>query len=224
MEKREKSRRWTRRYRDKLRSILPKKRKLEFQESYLGIEERWSIISRHLPVGKSWILDVGSNLGDTARRAAALGHVVVGVEAERHLVERAIKIVPPNVALMTGRVDPEFFRSMPHFDVVLLLSILHRLWAVHGRRYAEECLTASLEKTDRVLIEGAVRHQRYTQYGKEAPEFESNDLDAGIAWHLQWLKALAPSPDWTVKSIGSVSASEREPYRPLFLLSPAGTE
>lgn len=219
MEGREMRPPWTRRYRDKLSRLLRRKHKLEFQESHLGIEDRWLIISRHLPDQKSWILDVGSNLGDTAGRVAERGHIVIGVEAERHLVERAIKLVPPNVALMTGRVDPDFFRTMPRFDVVLLLSVLHRIWAVNGRRFAEECLTACIEKSDRVLIEGAVRHQRYTQYGEEAPGFESNNLDAAVAWHVQWLGGLAMSSSLTVNYLGHVAASAREPRRPLFLLS-----
>lgn len=210
------------RYRKKLRMLFRKRRKSAFQESHLGIEERWTIIARHLPDRKSWILDVGSNLGDTARRAAEIGHIVVGVESEKHLVQRAIEMVPPKVALMTGTVDPDFFRSMPRFDVVFLLSVVHRIWAVKGRRFAEECLTACLGKTDRIIIEGAVRHERYTQYGKETPEFESNNLAAGIDWHTEWLVALARPGDWEVKYLGYVPHSVKEPHRPLFLLSARG--
>ena len=198
---------------------MPTHRKSEFQESHFGIEERWSIISNHLPERKSWILDVGSNLGDTARRAAELGHVVVGVEAERRLVERAIKIVPPMVALMTGTVTPEFFRVMPRFDVVFLLSVLHRIWAVQGRRFAEDCLNACLEKTDRIIVEGAIRHQRYSEYGREVPEFESSDIEAAVAWHTRWFTDLAEPPAWNVQYLGRVPASAKEPHRPLFLLS-----
>jgi SAM-dependent methyltransferase len=191
-----------------------------FQEKHFGIEQRWSIISAHLPRHKSWILDVGSNLGDTARRAAEIGHIVVGVEVERHLVERAVRKIPDNVALMVGRADPPFFESMPPFGAVLLLSVIHRIWAVGGRSFAEECMRSCMQKTNLIIMEGAVRHRRYIDHGKDPPDFESNNLDAGIAWHLQWLRTLADSSrSWRIESVGHVPHSTKEPYRPLFVLS-----
>ncbi len=193
-----------------------------FQETYLGLEERWRLVSPLLPQDPAWVLDIGANLGDTARRAAAMGHTVIGVEVSRSLVLRASESAPPRVAFMAAKVTPELLHQMPRFATVFLFSVLHRIWALQGREVAENCLQACMAKTPCLLVEGAVRHERYMDKGHAPPEFESNDLDQGVEWHLEWFQRLAPGSGWKVTHLGSVPSSPSEPHRPVFALEEPG--
>lgn len=191
---------------------------MAFQNRHSGINARWELLAPHLPQQPSWGLDIGSNLGDTAYRAAALGHTMIGLETSRKLVMRATAAAPRNVAFMVGEASPDSLSRMPRFAFIFMLSVLHRIWAVGGRSYAENCFRASMDKAELILFEGSMRHARYQDCGQDPPDFESNNIDAAISWHMDWLTGLSSPHGWTVKHLGAVPCSVKEPYRPLFLL------
>jgi SAM-dependent methyltransferase len=180
------------------------------------VDYRWNLIRPHLPGAPSWLLDVGSNDGDTCRRAAALGHHALGLEISPQFVMRANRRAHPNVAFMTTSVSPDTLSSMPQFDAVFLLSVVHRIWAFEGRKHAEGCVRAAFRKTGLLFFEGVVRHVRYTDKGQPAPEFPDEDLSRGREWHLDWLKVLAPS-GWRIDHIGDVHPLNGNAPRLLFV-------
>lgn len=195
-----------------------KKKRIQFQEKHKGIEKRWQILSPYLPNKSSWLLDVGSNLGDTCNRASALGHYVVGLEPDEVIFRRALENKNKQTAFFQMGVDPELIKTMPNFDAIFLLSVIHRIWAINGQDVAEKCLQALIEKTDLIFIEGSMRHQRYEEFGNVPPSFESNNLDECIVWHKEWLKKLIPNDTWEIIELGYVPHTIKEPHRPLFLL------
>lgn len=191
------------------------KRRPTYQAKYRGHEERWKLICPWLPNEPTWMLDVGSNLGETARRAASLGHYVLGVEIDATLVSRCARNVVPNAAFMLAPVDELFLKHMPRFPVIFLLSVFHRIWALRGKVAAESTLRHLIRSSDVLIIESSSKHKRYLGQEDVTPPFQSDVIESAVDWHLELVGSLA-GDEFEVKHLGNVPCTAGEPLRPLF--------
>lgn len=199
-----------------LNIFAKKKRRRTAFSGVHDVESRWKLVAPYLPSSASWMLDIGSNDGDTCRRAALLGHYVLGVEVQKNEVEQACRFVDKNVAYMFANVTPSYISSLPKFDVIFLLSVIHRMWAINGREYAEECIRECFNKADLLVIEGVVTYRRYTDKGQPPPDFQDSDVVSGVAWHEKWLTDLS-SKDWAINFAGEVRPHNQSASRLIFI-------
>ncbi len=120
---------------------------------------------------------------------------------------------------MHAIVSPDFLQRLPRFDVIFLFSVIHRIWATEGRSFAEECLSLCLRRASVIVYEGVVWHDRYTDMGAAPPEFTDGDVEAGMAWHSEWLTRLAPA-GCRIDYLGAVQPLNGNPPRIVFVLRP----
>lgn len=183
-----------------------------FGSKHASFLERNTMIADGMPKPMSWVLDIGSNLGDTSNFLAEKGHVVLGVEKFEKEYKTARENAHHHAAFLCSGATPEFVRSGVTWDAILLLSVLHRLYAFEGEDFMKDVLKACGEKSGHLFIEGSTRHQRYCDHGQPAPDFVDLDIEAADAWH-QALFAEALGEGWQVPKVIKLDCSTDEPYR-----------
>lgn len=191
---------------------------LNFERKHASFEQRNQLIADNLPHPGSWVLDVGSNTGFTTRFLGDLGHFVLGVEKMEREYVNARKIAGPTSAFMHVDVTPQFFESSPRWSAILLLSVLHRIYAFDGEAAMRDVLRQCGEKTDALFIEGSTRHARYCDQGQPRPGFPNLDNAAAAAWH-ETLFAQTLGDTWEIKSQHLLEHTRKEKHRILFYLT-----
>lgn len=193
---------------------------LRFNNKHASFEERNRLIAGRLPHEKSWILDVGSNTGYTTKYLGDLGHFALGVEKMNDEFNAAKKIQGETSAFMRVGVSPDFFRHGPHWSAILLLSVLHRIYAFEGEEFMRSVLAECAKKTDNLFIEGSTRHARYKDQGNPRPDFIEHDIESVSNWHEAMFSEVLGDA-WTVRSRDVLEHTKKEPHRILFHLSKA---
>lgn len=185
---------------------------MRFAGRHSSFVKRNTMITDSLPKSVSWVLDVGSNTGETTDFLSEKGHVVLGLEKMEPEYKEAMSSANFQSAFIRVGVSPEFIRSSVNWDAILLLSVLHRLYAFEGEEFMKSVLFECGQKTDNLFVEGSTRHARYIDKGSKAPGFEDLDTVAAAAWHENMFKEVL-GPDWIVPKAISLENSEREPIR-----------
>lgn len=192
----------------------------QFQDKRQGMDERWQSIRKFvenkLEDPDNIILDVGSNLGDTVNRLTNLGFKAVGLEYDAALVKESRIRGHADSEFKVAEVNPDYINNLENYDIVLLLSVMHRMWALKSKAFAESCLKEFSKKTNNIYFEGALGLQRYLGNKREIPNFENNSVDGGSIWHKQWLKQNLTEGKWNINYLGVVPHTSSEPYRVLF--------
>lgn len=173
------------------------------------------MIAAELSKPQSWILDIGSNIGQTSNFLASKGHFVVGVEKfeKEHRISCARSA--DGTAFMRTSVTPEFIRTTLQWDAILLLSVLHRIYAFEGEEFMRSVLRACGEKTNHLFIEGSTRCARYTDQGSPPPPFADFDTADAERWHQALFRAEL-GDGWQVSPAKVLAHSKSEPYRLFF--------
>ncbi|WP_227270204.1 methyltransferase domain-containing protein [Roseobacter weihaiensis] len=190
---------------------------LRFHNKHASFEKRNKLIADRLPHRNSWVLDVGSNTGFTTKYLGELGHFAIGVEKMQEEFNAARKIQGDTSAFMRVGVSPAFFENSPQWSAILLLSVLHRIYAFDGEEVMRSVLSECGRKTDTLFIEGSTRHARYKDQGQPAPDFTEHDVEAAAAWH-EALFASVLGEDWTVEAKDVLEHTRKEPHRILYHL------
>lgn len=190
---------------------------LEFQTKHKSFKERNQLIADNLPHKSSWILDVGSNTGHTSRFLSDLGHFVIGVEKMEPEYKAAQEIQGPTTAFMNVNASAEFFRNGPHWCAILLLSVLHRMYALEGDEFMRQSLLECAQKTDNLFIEGSTSLKRYVGTKSPKPGFIHQNVDSADAWHRDIFKQVL-GESWEVKSQNVLEHTDRERFRILYHL------
>ena len=191
------------------------RRYLNFGSRHASFHGRNELIADGLPRAHCWILDVGTNIGQTANMLAGRGHYVVGVEkfAKEHQI--ACRNSVEGAAFMRASVTPELIRSSPTWDAILLLSVLHRSYAFEGEASMRTILNACGERKSHLFIEGSTRHKRYMDGGHPAPAFTDFDVEDATRWHHELFRDEL-GKGWTISPVKVLKHSKNEPYRLLF--------
>lgn len=190
---------------------------LDFGSRHASIEMRDKLVSNYLPKPPGWVLDVGSNLGKTSNLLASHGHYVLGVECKHQEWARSCARARPGAAFMNKSVTPEMIKSSKGWDAILLLSVLHRIYAYEGPDSMIAVLAACGQRTNNILIEGSTRHARYANKKQLVPEFVDHDLESAKEWHRDIFRSALDSA-WEEKHVEMLSCSSSEPYRLFFCL------
>ena len=183
-----------------------------FGSKHASFERRNALILESLPKQQSWVLDVGSNLGDTSNYLAEEGHVVLGIEKMEPEYRRALAGANPMAAFLCTGATPAFMRSTVDWDAILLLSVLHRLYAFEDETFMRDVLFECGQKSAHLFIEGSTRHERYSDHGSPAPDFPDLDVAASDAWHQALFRDVLGN-GWSVPEGVRLECSKAEPYR-----------
>ncbi|MEO9652465.1 MAG: hypothetical protein ABJ360_18035 [Roseobacter sp.] len=191
---------------------------LKFQNKHASFETRNQLIADRLPHENSWVLDVGSNTGHTTKFLGGLGHFAIGVEKMEEEYKAARKIAGDTSAFLHAGVSPSFFANSPQWSAILLLSVLHRIYAFEGEPFMRSVLGECAKKTDDLFVEGSTRHARYKDQGQPAPDFVELDVTSADNWH-EALFAQVLGAAWELQSKHVLEHTKKEPHRILYHLS-----
>lgn len=191
---------------------------LKFQNKHASFEKRNSLIGDRLPPAPAWVLDVGSNTGFTTKYLGALGHYAIGIEKMKAEYKNAHNNAGETSAFLRADVSPAFFRHSPHWSAILLLSVLHRIYALDGEETMRSVFACCAEKTDVLFVEGSTRHARYTDQGQPAPDFVEHEIASAGAWHEALFNEVLGS-NWQLESKHVLEHTKKEPHRILYHLT-----
>jgi len=205
-----------------VKSIVRKKKNkkrepLDFAAMHASFQERNNFIAERLGTPPKWVLDIGSNQGDTCNALAKHGHFALGVEMFSEEWRQASVNAHPHAAFLNVSASPKFIESAPRWDAVLLLSVLHRVYAFSGKEEMLQLLIACGKKSEQLFVEGSTRHARYTDLGEQPPNFTDLDVESADNWHRKiFLESLGA--EWEIAHTAFLRCSESEPYRILYFL------
>jgi len=191
--------------------------KLDFSTEHRSFLLRNKMIRDALPERRCWILDVGSNTGETTRFLAASGHMVIGVEKFQEEYSEAVRKPQLGAGFLLAEVGSGFFEQAPSWDAILLLSVLHRIYASEGESVMRKVLEDCGKVAQNIFLEGSIRHSRYMDLGHEAPGFEDLQEASSFAWHKQLVDDCL-GEDWKIIDYKSLPCTENEPVRLYFHL------
>ena len=120
-------------------------------------DERWQAVSQVLrDYGVRNLLDIGCAEGWFVRRAAAdCNCFAIGIEATDTAIVGELARLHDRVqraATVRAFMTPEAIRSLPQFDAVLCLSVLHHVIRAFGIAAAEQFLRALSTRVNKVLV------------------------------------------------------------------------
>jgi O-antigen chain-terminating methyltransferase len=122
-----------------------------------GCSDRWTVIREVISQSPGPVLDLGCAEGYYVRRIAGeLGCLALGVDADLRRLTIAQDLSLLNKSERAGfvyaRLTPEFLATLPVFDTVIFLSVLHHVMYEHGEDYARNFLKIIRSKTARSLV------------------------------------------------------------------------
>jgi hypothetical protein len=183
-------------------------------------DERWRAISKVLRAHDVRnLLDVGCAEGWFVRRAAAEhGCFAIGIEATDTVIVGELTRLHDRVqraATIRAFMTPDAIRSLPQFDAVLCLSVLHHVIRGFGVPTAEQFLRALATRVKKVLVfeVGTGDETSWTPFlpeashGKAGQETFVRDLLEHCGFH-------------NIEVIGETAAYHREVSRLLFTAEP----
>ena len=147
------------------------------------MQERWSAIHAELPETPVSVLDAGCNAGFYVIESAKLGHFAAGLDSPEFaivltIVKNALGL--PNVLPIPMTLDPDNVRSLPTFDVVIVLQVFHHLCAAYGADEASGILRQLWGKSRRKLIFETEPSARAEEPFRSAMPDMGNDSEAWV--------------------------------------------
>jgi SAM-dependent methyltransferase len=186
---------------------------LNFSHNHKGLEYRNKLILQNILSGNT-ILDVGSNTGETSNFFYTNGFSVIGIEKSYNEFNYAVEHFGNKIKFINESLTKEFLKKHQHWDHVLLLSVIHRIFSQEGLPYVKQILKEISEKTNSIFVEGSIRHERYRGKSKCTPDFVNLNVESAVEWHLDLFNSALEN--FEIKFIQQIPCSEKEPFRILF--------
>jgi SAM-dependent methyltransferase len=181
-----------------------------------GTEERWKLIDANLDESDRSLFDVGCNVGQFTARAAQRGIFSVGADLQLPAVAEALKSNggQANLAFGNWSFSPDNIRGIPHFDVILCLSVHHYWHRAYGEEQCWEMVRHLARSAGKFFFEPSVRLKKY---GQTPP----TGFVEGNSAHLEdRIREEITGPlGKSVVFLGETEAPGDERFRPLFLIT-----
>ncbi len=151
-------------------------------------EDRLTIIRNHLPANSKSVIDLGSNAGYYLFRLAELGYLCHGLESDPDLVHfTSLSIYLLNskgISCECGKLTSSYVKSMPYYDVVLCLSVMHHIILAEGVDLANEIIKGLALRTNHVMLfEMGQSNEEKADWSRKLPKMEPNPQ----IWISEWL-------------------------------------
>jgi SAM-dependent methyltransferase len=116
--------------------------------------DRWNVIKDNLPSNDYIsVLDIGCKSGFFCIKMAKMGHFVTGIEVESthnsFLNNTKIVLGLNNFLIGNLLIDPKNIKSLPNYDVILLLNVFRHFCNSFGGDAAKEMLAILYNKTNK---------------------------------------------------------------------------
>lgn len=184
-----------------------------------GCSDRWAVISKVLAEGPCTVLDLGCAEGYFVSRAAKeFGCFSLGVDADvrRLTIAQDLNLEDGNerAGFMYAHITLDFLNTLPRFDVVILLAVLHHVMYEHGVDYAHEFMKRVRAKTGASLI------FEMGQSNETAMGWAPLLPDMGAHPH-EWVKGFLLSSGFSsVIKAGETDAYQSSARRGVFIANP----
>jgi len=159
------------------------------------VDKRLRAITSHVDLKGKSILDLGCSGGYFSFRLSPTARYVLGIDADKKLVEQNQKIVVSrnftNLEFRHATITPNLINSLPDFDVILFLSVFHHM------------LTASeaYEWNDTRRQQDAIITMVLIREKCKILVFEMGYPDEGYEWCTR-LPVMSPNPErWIIHNI-----------------------
>jgi SAM-dependent methyltransferase len=166
------------------------------------------------------VLDIGCNEGLITNHFSELGKFAVGIDISPFFARTILRQlhaakVP---AFGTLKLTPESVRTLPTFDMMLVLSVHHWWVKEYGDRVAQDMVKSLIERTRRyVVLEFASIRDKY---GYPEGRFVDNDEQSVTRYARRWLEEVDPGLE--IKYLGTNrETTGRERLRHLMLVTKA---
>lgn len=123
--------------------------------SRVDFEQRWEILSSHLPPNARNAADIGCYEGAITKRSAKEGLFTLGIEREADRVSLARRQVrnQRNCHILEWDIDPGDVDQLPSFDVIFLLTVYYHWVNQYGFKEAEDMLRTLKDKAGTLFLE-----------------------------------------------------------------------
>jgi cyclopropane fatty-acyl-phospholipid synthase-like methyltransferase len=181
--------------------------------------DRWNMVEGCIrATGAKTLIDLGCAEGYFVERAAsACGCIALGVDTDVRRLSLAQASATLNrvhgAGFMYADLTLEFIDTLPVFDGVLLMSVLHHVMYEHGVDYARDYLRRLRPKAGRFMIfEMGQSDETENEWSRLLPDM-GNDPHA---WIAEFLKQVGFGG---VKELDSTDAYQGKTKRAVFLLT-----
>lgn len=183
-------------------------------------EDRWKLIHDVMTAHEcKSVVDLGCSEGYYVLQSAKAGiGFCVGVDFDlRRVMTCQSQVVLndlPRAAFLISEVTPELIDSIPKFDAVIFLSVLHHIMYQKGVEHCGDIMSRLAKKTGKALIfEMGQSDEHKESWAKEMPDMGSDPH----TWIADFLREAGYS---TVEKIGEADAYLRETQRAVFKAIP----
>lgn len=151
--------------------------------------QRWDLISKNLPTGSQTALDLGCAEGFFTIQLARRGLFALGVDNFRLALDIArqqcINSDLVNVGFIKQKVTHSFIESLPQFDVVLFLSLMHHFLYQNGTEWCAKLLKGLRQKvTGALFFDMGQSNEFYHEWHALLPDMGSNPSE----WIINFLQ------------------------------------
>lgn len=138
---------------------------------------KFDLIYPHIKACKN-VLDIGCNAGEITRLCGNKGMFAVGVDQKINCR------VPENACIGETLITLDNINTLPNFDAILLLSVLHQLIETKGNVDTRQFINNLADKCNKSFIVELAGIS--SKYGTERI-FEDNNQESIINWFVNWL-------------------------------------
>ena len=190
-----------------------------FGEGERACIDRWATIAVQLgAAGARTLLDLGCAEGFFVHQAARSGYLALGVDADVLRLSLAQASATLNkvqgAGFMYAELTPEFIDTLPPYDAVLFLSVLHHIMYERGVDYARDYMSRLKAKVGKFMIfDMAQSNETRHAWAKLLPDMGSDPH----AWIAEFLRSAGYR---AVEKIGETDAYQGPVRRALFRLVP----
>lgn len=185
-------------------------------------EIRWSAVRSALERFECRsMIDLGCSEGYYVLQSARLGlGFCVGVDFDLRRIwtcqNQVVLEEVHNAAFLVSEITPKFVDSMPKFDAVVFLSVLHHILAASGADRARELLRSISRRVAKAMIfEMGQCDERSERWAPLLPDMGGDPH----SWIAEFLRS---SGFATVEKVAETPSYGREVDRAVFVCTPAG--
>ena len=139
--------------------------------------------------GPCSILEIGCNVGYYTLALAKDGHFITGIDSDANvlfLTHVTNKLGLSNVALSNMWLSPENVRLLPHYNVILCMSVIQHWCREYGAYRAFDMLKALCAKCDTLFFDMTECSSTSTKYKEKFQGILPDMGDHPEAWLRNW--------------------------------------
>ncbi|MGC2196825.1 MAG: methyltransferase domain-containing protein [Terriglobales bacterium] len=181
--------------------------------------DRWATIAAQLRLtGAQTLLDLGCAEGYFVQQAARYGCLAVGIDADVLRLSLAQASATLNrvqgAGFIYAELTPEFINTLPSYDAVLFLSVLHHIMYEQGVDYARDYMRRLRGKVRQFMIfDMAQSNETRHAWASLLPDMGADPH----AWIAEFLRSAGFR---SVEKVGDTDAYQGPVRRALFRIAP----